>query len=96
MGSSVFFWRWTDFYQDKAREGHPPMFTGDPTTLKIPQPPHNDAVVRQKVKDKIQRLMERVYIVLRDIEEIESMMFFFYVPKGEDDIRMVYDGKNWV
>ena len=68
------------------------MFTGDPLTSKIPQPPYDDASMCQKVKDKIQRVMDRVYIVLRDIEEIESLMFFFHVPKGEDDIIMVYDG----
>ena len=64
MGSSIFFWRWPEFYQDKAREGHPPMFTGDPPTSKIPQSPYDDASVHQQVKDKIQRVMDRGYIVL--------------------------------
>ena len=30
--------------------------------------------------------------MLHNIEEIESLMFFFHVPKGKNDIRMVYDG----
>lgn len=89
--SSIFFLRWPDFYQDRAQEGHPPMFTGNPSTSKILKPPYYDASVRQKVKDKIQRLIDRGYIMLRDIEEMKLLMFFFHVPKVKEVIRMVYD-----
>ena len=58
LGSSIFFWRWADFYQRRAREGHVPMFIGEPPLSKIPQPEYEDNTVRQKVKDKIQRVMD--------------------------------------
>lgn len=32
------------------------------------------------------------YVELADIQFIEAMMYMFHVPKGEDDIQMVYDG----
>ena len=63
------------------------MFKGNLLTSKIPQPLYDDSSVRQKVKDKIQRVIDRGYIVLQDIEEIESMMFFFHVPKGRKTLR---------
>ena len=70
------------------------MFTGDPPTTGTPQPSYNDAFIREKVKENIQRVIYRRYILLQDIEEFESLMFFFHVPKGEKDIKMVYDRSN--
>ena len=32
--------------------------------------------------------------MLKYIEEMESLMYFFHVPKGKEDIRMVYDGSK--
>ena len=54
QGSSIFFWRWPVWYQDRAREGHPQMFIGEPPMSKIPQPAYNNESIRSKVKEKIQ------------------------------------------
>ena len=70
------------------------MFTGNPLISKVPQLPYDESSICQKVKDKIQRVLDRGYIVLKDIEEMESLMCFFHVPKGKEDIRMVYDGSK--
>ena len=70
------------------------MFVGPPPTAKVPQPPYDDESIRQKVKEKIQRVIDNGYIELRDIEDVKSLMYYFHVPKGEDDIRMVYDGSK--
>ena len=72
------------------------MFVGPPPTVKVPQPPYEDKEIRQKVKEKIQRVIDNGYIKLQDIEEVKSLMYYFYVPKGEDDIRMVYNGSKSV
>ena len=70
------------------------MFVGPTPTSKDPQPKINDDFIRQNVKEKVQRVLDYGYIELRDIEEVESLMYFFHVPKGKDDIRMVYDGSK--
>lgn len=66
------------------------MFVGPPPTTKFPQS-FVDEEIQLKVKEKIQRVINNGYIELRDIEEVESLMYYFHVPKGGDDIRMVYD-----
>ena len=91
-GSAIFFWRWPADYQDTVREGVAPMFDGPPPQGMMGQPPYKDTKVRDQVKGKLQRVLDRGYIKIVDIEEIESLMYMFHVPKGETDIRMVYDG----
>ena len=93
-GFKIVFWRWPKWYQEIARQGHSPMFVGPPPTAKVPQPPYDDEEIRQKVKEKIQRVIDNGYIELRDTEEVESLMYYFHVPKGEEDIQMVYDGSK--
>ena len=93
-GSKIFFWRWPKLYQEIARQGYPPMFVGPPPTAKVPQPPYDDKEIQQKVKEKIQRVIDNGYVELPDIEEVELLMYYFHVPQGEDDIRMVYDGSK--
>ena len=90
----IFFWRWPKWYQEIARQGHPPMFVGPQPTAKVPHQSFDDKEIRLKVKEKIQRVINYGYIELRDIEEVKSLMYYFNVPKGEDDIRMVYDGSK--
>ena len=63
-GSSIFFWRWPRWYQDKAREGHPPMFIGPTPTSKTPQPHITDESIRKKVREKVEKVMKHGYIEL--------------------------------
>jgi hypothetical protein len=41
------------------------------------------------VKRKLSKIRERAYLVAAFVV---SFVSFFHVPKGENDIRMVYDG----
>lgn len=43
------------------------------------------------IKAKLEKVLDQGYVVLRDIEEVESLMFMFHVPKGDSDVRMIYD-----
>ena len=70
------------------------MFMGPTPTSKAPQPEITDDVIRQKVKEKVKRVLDNKYIELRDIKKVKSLMYFFHVPKGKDDIRMVYNGSK--
>jgi hypothetical protein len=54
-----------------------------------PQDPSKDPATICKVVDKLMTARERGYIAMG---EVKSLIFFFDVPKGLDDIRMVYDG----
>ena len=90
-GSSIFFWRWPEDYQDIVREGLAPMFDGDPPNNLEFQPPYKDNDVKAKVKEKLQRVLDRGYVKITDIKFVEALMYMFHVPKGESDIRMMYD-----
>jgi len=46
-------------------------------------------IVKEAVKLKLQKVRLRRYIAKGTVVSLTS---FFSVPKGEDDIRMVYDG----
>ena len=91
-GSSIFFWRWPPDYQEAARIGIAPMFNTEAPTNRDRQPAYDDPETKKKVKAKLQGVIDKGYIEMTDIELVEAMMFMFHVPKGETDIRMVYDG----
>ena len=59
------------------------------------QPPKDDLEVRAKVSAKLQKVVDRGYIeIVNDPDRVKSFMFMFDVPKGDSDIRMVYDGSR--
>jgi len=46
-------------------------------------------VVHELMKEKLKSVRDRRYV---KAGQVKSLTSFFAVPKGEDDIRMVYDG----
>ena len=50
----------------------------------------NDPRMREMAKEKIFKVVKRRYLLTLGIKA-KSMIRYFAVPKGEDDIRMVYD-----
>ncbi|KAI2495932.1 hypothetical protein MHU86_18586 [Fragilaria crotonensis] len=93
-GSALLFWRWPEDYQRESWEGVAPYFIGELPSSKSPQPPYEVEEVRRKVSAKLQKVLDRRYIeVVRD-SELKSYMFMFDVPKGDSDVRMVYDGSK--
>ena len=87
---ALFFWRWPEYYQDIARKGIAPMFDSDPPCSKDKQPEYRDEAIREKVQEKLDKVVKKRYIELIDIKFVESIMYMFHVAKG-DNIRMVYD-----
>lgn len=90
-GSSLIFWRWPAEFQFFAVKGWPV------TPLKaLPkyksQKQSWDAPTRVLLAKKIGKVIDRGYIKLVKKEEIKSFVDFFAVPKGEEDIRLVYNG----
>jgi hypothetical protein len=93
-GSTPFFWRWPEIYQQDIWQGVAPRFIGVPPTSKAAQPPYDCNELRDKVTAKLQKVVDRGYISIVQDEALASYMYMFDVPKGESDIRMVYDGSK--
>ena len=65
-------------------------FIDTPPNYWIRQPDDKDQASKERAGKKLQKVLNRGYIDPDTV--VQSLMSFFYVPKGEDDIRMVYDG----
>jgi hypothetical protein len=64
----------------------------DPTlapAYKRPQRAENNPILRARVKEKLDKVLQRRYF---EVGLVKSLTTFFGVPKGEDDMRVVYDG----
>lgn len=91
LGSTLFFWRWHNIFRFEARDGTPMFIHRD----KLPkywarQQWPQDAGHREKLRKKVEAVVgpDREYISEGFVRSITG---FFCVPKGEDDIRIVYD-----
>jgi hypothetical protein len=91
VGSSCFFWRWPSFYQGVIRDGMAVLFVAASPTYFTPQPNEWDPEVKRQVAGKLGHARERGYI---GPGRVRSLTSFFSVPKGLDDIRMVYDASK--
>eukprot|EP00985_Skeletonema_marinoi_P010946 scaffold5151_cov168-Skeletonema_marinoi.AAC.1 len=54
------------------------------------QRPIEDETLRERVKKKLEKVVNRRYVV-EAVISLKSLIKYFPVEKGEDDIRMVYD-----
>jgi hypothetical protein len=59
-------------------------------TTRDAQPSMSDPKIREMVKDKILKVVKRRYLLTSGIK-VKSFIKYFAVPKGEDDIWLVYD-----
>ena len=69
----------------------------DPKALplyKRAQGPPQTKVDREKVLEKLKKFMDRRYIVFTTATVVLSYISFFYVAKGADDIRVVFNGTS--
>ncbi|GFH53884.1 hypothetical protein CTEN210_10360 [Chaetoceros tenuissimus] len=87
-GSTLFFWRWPECYQQEVRDGLAvTLLDKPPVYWKKSRWPEDDKQL-EAMRKKIKKVADRGYI--KD-GEVDSLISFFAVPKGEEDIRMVYD-----
>ncbi len=89
MGSRPMHWRWKEDYHTTIRDGLPLWFISTPPEYKVPQRGEIDVALREKIKEKLRKVRERRYLQPGPIKALTS---FFTVPKGDDDIRVVYNG----
>lgn len=73
-----------------ARDGVLVWFERPVPSMQKPQPLIGDPGIRLRVKEKISKGVRRRYLVSTGLK-IKSLIKYFAVPKGEDDVCMVYD-----
>ena len=88
-GSRPFFWRWPAEYQTIIRDGLPLWLRGSLPKWRLKQRPEPDPKIWACIRAKLELVRARLYILAGTVLSLTS---FFAVPKGDDDIRMVYDG----
>jgi hypothetical protein len=81
-------WKWPRWYMEVIRDGLPVWFRKAPQQWRRPQLPGKTRAEHEAMVRKIGKVRKRRYI---STGPIESSTSFFAVPKGLDDIRMVYD-----
>ena len=90
-GSSLFFWRWPEIYQKDVLFGGPVRFDKEPVPwFQRAKDPQADQDVG-KMRGKLEKVIQRGYIILVNKEELISLLNVFFVKKGDDDLRAVYD-----
>ena len=88
-GSTIYFWRWPREYHKELRDGLPCFIVDDlPDYWARQQWPSKDAHKIQLLKKLTKVVLNRKYI---EKGFVESLTSYFAVPKGETDIRVVYD-----
>ena len=87
-GSTPFFWRWQPEVRKDMRDGTKICIKGPLPKNKLKQTLPRDPSLVEKIKSKIAKVRSRRYI---SSGLVLSLTNFFQVPKGVDDIRMVYD-----
>ena len=94
-GSRLLFWRWPPVWINEARDGSPGFHFKQPRPqLRFPQVPLKEEWIILKDKEKLEKLLRRGYIVKGRCRVTVPR---FPVPKGDDDIRVVWDlAKNGV
>lgn len=88
-GSRLLFWRWPRAWRREARDGARGYHKSYPQpNLKYPQVPMQEQWIIDKDREKLEKLLRRRYIVKGSVRNTVPR---FPVPKGSDDIRVVWD-----
>jgi hypothetical protein len=88
-GSRLLFWRWPLAWRLEARDGSPGYHIGAPRPRRsFPNPPITEQWIVEKDEEKLMKLLLRRYLVPG---EYRTAVPRFPVPKGADDIRVVWD-----
>lgn len=88
-GSRLFFWRWPKEVRQWARDGHPAYLVATPPRYTKPRPIECNPNIQSKVKDKLEKFIKRGYLAKG---QVSCLIGYFTVPKGDEDVRVVFDG----
>jgi len=90
-GSRPFHWRWPLFYQSTIRDGLRVHFHSPKPEYTTAQQDTKDTAIKSLMTQKLEAVVARRYMLPG---WIKSLTTFFAVPKGTEDIRMVYDASK--
>lgn len=88
-GSRILFWRWPDELKCWARDGHPVYIAKSLPQYRKRQPWEPNRDIRGQVSKKLTKFIDQGYV---SQGPVRSLVSFFTVPKGESDVRVVFDG----
>ena len=88
-GSTLFFWRWPKAIRKAARDGVPVFVEGRLPRYRRKQRLPSASYMQEKMIGKLSKVTARGYV---EDGKVLSLINCFAVPKGEEDIRLVYDG----
>ena len=88
-GSRPLFWRWPKDYQISVQYGVPVWFRSTVKKWTCKQKGSSNIRTNELIREKLTNIRTKGYV---ESGNIFSLMSYFNVPKGKDDIRMVYDG----
>lgn len=91
-GSGLFFWRWNGLEQIRAARDGIPIFVSGVLPRQRKQKP-----AKLTAEQKVLVAAKLDVMILRDYLEagfVSNTVHFFAVPKGETDIRVVFDGTS--
>jgi len=60
----------------------------------VRQPAYDTEDKRKRVRDKVEKVLYNGYIRRSDPTKIRSLMYMFDVPKGDSDVRIIYNGSK--
>ena len=87
--STPFFWNCPQDYQEEVRDGQPHLLVGEFSKFRRPQAPARDPEQHEKMRAKMVKSRKHNYI---QPGLVDSLLHYFCVAKGLNDIRTVYDG----
>lgn len=90
-GSHLLFWRWPGIFWTYAWDGQPHLWVGEPLPYRCPQPAPKTPSDAQLVAHKVGKLRSKRYL---EVGTLQSLVPYFYVPKGPRDIRVVFNGTS--
>jgi len=90
-GSRLVHFRFPERYWKEARDGVKVFFERPGPTTRKKQPIIEDVTICAKTKEKILKLLKKRYLLVPSDLLVKSNIKYFTVPKGDDDIRMVYN-----
>ena len=88
-GSTLFFWRWPVAIRKAARDGVPVFVEGRLPRYRRKQRLPKETYMKERMIDKLTKVTQRKYV---EPGSVLSLINCFAVPKGQEDIRLVYDG----
>lgn len=90
-GSAPFYWRWPLEFLAEICDGLAPRFLANsplPSYRRAQKLPHDPKIV-SLIRDKMVKIVKRGYL---EKGPVSSLLNYFAVPKGDNDVRMVFDG----